>query len=98
MTTSSSSLANASRIRSESASEWAGLELSTIIARKRSGWSLRISSGITLQGVSPPITGAPVTGVRPGRPGLISGAIHECMCCPPGLAKLPVRIQSILFR
>ena len=51
----------------ESASECAGLMLSTIIARKRSGWSVRISSGMTLHGMRPPITGAPVTGVRPTR-------------------------------
>ena len=85
-------------MRCESASEWAGLRLSTIIARKRSGWSVRISSGITLHGVSPPITGAPVTGVRPTGPARNSGANHECRCWPPGLAKLPVRIHSSLFR
>ncbi|SKU17396.1 Uncharacterised protein [Mycobacteroides abscessus subsp. abscessus] len=28
----------------------------------------------------------------------MSGAIHECRCCPPRFAKFPVRIQSILFR
>ena len=43
----------ASRIRCESASEWAGLPVSTISARNRSGWSVRISSGITLHGISP---------------------------------------------
>ena len=45
MTTISSSDSKAARHAAESASEWAGLLLSTIIARKRSGWSVRISSG-----------------------------------------------------
>ncbi len=35
-----------------------------IIARNRCGWSVRISSGITLQGISPMMTFAPVTGLR----------------------------------
>ena len=42
--------------------------------------------------------GAPVTGVRPTPPALNSGANDECRCCPPRLAKLPVRIHSSLFR
>ena len=37
-------------MRGPSASECAGFALSTSIARKRFGWSVRISSGITLQG------------------------------------------------
>ena len=63
ITTSSSSDAIASRMRALSATEWAGLPLSTSIARNRLGWSVRISSGITLQGVRPPIRREPVTGV-----------------------------------
>ena len=51
-------------MRALSASECAGLPLSTIMARKRFGWSVRISSGITLQGMSPPMMRAPVTGLR----------------------------------
>ena len=43
--------------------------------------------------------GAPVTGVRPDRRRSVnSGANDECRCCPPRLAKLPVRIHSSLFR
>lgn len=97
MTTISSSDWKASRQAVESASEWAGLLLSTIMARKRSGWSVRISSGTTLLGTSPEMMGAPVTGVRPENcPN--SGANDECRCWPPFFAKLPVRTQSSLFR
>ena len=63
-TTSRSSAASASRMRGPSASECAGLADSTHMPRKRSGWSVRISSGMLLQGISPPMMGAPVTGVR----------------------------------
>ncbi len=66
-TTTQSSASSASPKRSESASEWAGLELSITMARSRLGWSVRISSAITLQGTSPPITSSPVTGVRRSR-------------------------------
>ena len=51
-------------MRALSASEWAGFAASTNIARKRFGWSPRISSGIALQGTRPPMMGAPVTGLR----------------------------------
>ncbi len=64
MTTTVPSAASASRKRLESASEWAGLAASTIMARNRFGWSVRISSAMTLQGTSPAITRAPVTGDR----------------------------------
>ncbi|COW96616.1 Uncharacterised protein [Mycobacterium tuberculosis] len=73
------------------------MPLSTIIARNRSGCSVRISSGTTLPGIRPAIIGAPVTGVRP-ETWLNSGANDECRCWPPFFAKLPVRIHSSLFR
>ena len=50
-------------MRALSAREWAGLAVSTSIARKRRGWSPRISSGITLQGSIPPMMREPVTGL-----------------------------------
>lgn len=71
--------------------------LSTIMARNRSGWSVRISSGTTLHGTKPEMMGAPVTGVRPETV-LNSGANDECRCWPPFFAKLPVRIHNSLFR
>ena len=54
----------ASRIRRLSATECAGLPDSTIRARNRSGWSVRISSGIELHGISPASTRSPATGLR----------------------------------
>ena len=50
-------------MRGPSASEWAGFALSTSIARKRRGWSVRISSGITLHGIIPEMMREPVTGL-----------------------------------
>ncbi len=64
MTTTRSRVCNASRNAVESAREWAGLADSMIIARKRSGWSVSISSAMALQGSMPPNRGAPVTGLR----------------------------------
>src|SRR6476620_10750049 len=98
MTTISSSDSNAALHAAESATECAGLLLSTIIARKRSGWSVKISCGTTFDGTRPEMTGAPVTGDRPTPPNVNSGANDECRCCPPRLAKLPVRIHSSLLR
>src|ERR1044072_5328338 len=98
MTTISSNDRNASRHAAESAIEWAGLLLSTIIALKRSGWSVKISCGTTLDGTRPEITGEPVTGVRPTPPNVNNGAKAECRCWLPRLAKLPVKIHSNLFR
>ena len=46
-----------------SASECTGLALSMNMARKRLGCSLRISSGIALQGIRPMMTLCPCTGV-----------------------------------
>ena len=103
MTTTRSSASRASRKRPESAREWAGLELSTHIARKRSGWSVRISSVIELHGTSPEMILAPVTGVTLLRPdpaprAPATEAKEECRCIVPGRPKLPVRIHSSLFR
>src|SRR5690242_16014683 len=98
MTTISSNDSNALRHAAESANECAGLLLSTIIARKRSGWSVKISCGTTLEGIKPEMTGEPVTGVRPTPPKVNNGANAECRCWLPRLAKLPVRIHSSLFR
>ena len=53
MTTTRSSASRASRIRALSASEWAGLALSMSAARNRFGWSPRISSEITFDGMRP---------------------------------------------
>src|SRR5258707_15133819 len=99
MTTISSSDSKAARHAAESAREWAGLLLSTIIARKRAGWSVRISSGTALLGISPPTMGAPVTGVRPTEVSWRnSGPNDECRGCAQRLAKFPVRIHSSLSR
>ena len=49
-------------MRGLSASECTGLPLSMIMARKRSGWSVRISSGIALQGIRPVMMRCPPTG------------------------------------
>ena len=63
MTTTNSSARSASRIRVLSATECAGFSLSMSIARKRLGWSVRISSGITLAGIMPPMMRCPPTGL-----------------------------------
>src|SRR5437867_4313104 len=55
-------------MRCESASECTGLLLSTIIARKRLGWSVRISSGMTLNGMRPVRMRCPPTGLVRPRP------------------------------
>ncbi len=64
MTTLKSRAAIASRIRGESGSEWTGLLLSMIAARKRAGSSVSTASGIAAAGNIPPITRSPVPGVR----------------------------------
>ena len=91
ITTTSSSASKASRIRALSASEWIGLALSTSAARKRFGWSVRISSGMAFDGISPAMMRWPPTGLAfplpdpPPRP-----AIRVWMFIPPWRAKLPV--------
>ena len=90
----------------ESAREWAGLVLSSHMARNRSGWSVRISSAIELHGTSPEMIRAPVTGVRrafpppplAGPPPPAIGAKAECRNIAPGLPKLPVKIHTSLSR
>ena len=102
MTTENSRARIASRMRTLSASECAGLELSTTMARKRFGWSVRISSGMTLQGTSPDMTRAPVTGENwaSGRPTKVRvrSSIQEWTPIPPGLPKLPISAHSVLWR
>ena len=95
----------ASRIRRLSATECAGLPDSTIRARNRSGWSVRISSGIELHGISPASTRSPATGLRGARSGsssaeyaLTNGTMVEGMYWPPGLAKLPVSTHTSFSR
>ena len=92
-------------MRALSATECAGLPDSTIIARYRSGWSVRISSGITLHGTSPPKIRSPATGLRGARSAsssaekaFTSGTIVEGICCPPWLAKLPVSVHTSFSR
>ena len=55
-------------MRALSGSECTGFALSMSIARKRSGWSVRISSGITLHGISPVMMRCPPTGLRRSPP------------------------------
>ena len=106
MTTRVSSAASASRIRCESASEWAGLPLSTTMARYRAGWSVRISSAMTLQGTSPDTMRAPATGLRgpPSSPAtsarrtLPSGTRLDGAYCVPGRPKLPVSSHTSFSR
>ena len=72
-----------------------------IMARNRSGWSVRTSSAMELHGISPAMIGAPVTGVTLGRllrrdPMVAlpsSGAKALWGWIEPGLAKLPRRIH-----
>ena len=105
MTTTKSSASIARRIAALSATECAGLPDSTIIARKRSGWSVRISSGITLHGTRPPKMRAPATGLRGALPGSsspeyarTSGTMLDGAYWPPGTAKLPVSTQTSFSR
>lgn len=86
-------------MRGESASEWAGFELSTIMARSRPGSSVRISSGIAFPGVRPVMMRAPLTGVaRSARLSPPRLARPEWMFIPPGTPRLPVRITSTFSR
>ncbi len=90
-------------MRRESASECAGFADSTIIARNRFGWSVRISSAITLQATSPPITGEPVTGVTTASRlvffrAAASGTSGAGMYALPGSAKCPVSSQTSFSR
>ena len=97
MTTSSSSAERASRMRGLSASECAGLALSTSMPRKRRGWSVRISSGITLAGIRPVITRWPPTGEvfgAPPPPPPPRLARCECRFMAPRRAKFPVSRYS----
>ena len=77
-----------------------------IIARNRSGWSVRTSSAIELHGIRPLMIGAPVTGVTrtlrvvlavpPPLPSTGEKAVWGCI--DPGLAKLPRTIQMRRWR
>ncbi len=99
MTTSTSSRSSASRIRGESASECAGFELSTIIARRRPGSSVRISSAIELPGVSPVMIRAPLTGVALSlRKSPPREAMPVWMFIVPSRPKLPVSRKSSFSR
>ena len=95
MTTTTSSASSASRMRGESGSECTGLPDSTISARKRSGWSERISSGRATAGIRLVMIRSPVTGlVGSGRsrppvlPAMLANRVW--MFIPPGTPKLPV--------
>ena len=81
-------------MRGLSASECAGLPLSTSIARYRAGWSVRISSAMTLHGTSPEMIRAPATGLvreepLPLKPDPARLTMLDGTYCPPGIAKLP---------
>ncbi len=70
-----------------------GCALSTIIARNRLGWSVRISSGITALGMRPVMMRWPPTGLRRSPPPLPPPprlAKRVWMFIPPCFAKLPV--------
>ena len=60
---------------------------------------------MTLHGISPPRIRSPATGLRGARSGsssaeyaLTIGTIVEGMYWPPGLAKLPVSVQTSFSR
>ena len=96
MTTTMSSASSASRMRWESGSECTGFADSTISARKRSGWSVRISSGMAAHGMRPVMIRWPVTGRHPGGAARPAAAAERLanrvwMFMPPGTPKLPVR-------
>ena len=93
MTTTVSSASSASRMRCESGSECTGFDDSTMRARNRSGWSVRISSGIDEAGMRPVMIRWPVTGVRrsgapPGPPLPTRLANRVWICMPPGIAEV----------
>jgi hypothetical protein len=80
-------------MRGLSGRECAGFALSTIIARKRPGWSVRISSGIDIAGIRPVMIRCPAHGrstvVRPPPPPPPRLAKGEWMFIPPFFPKLP---------
>ena len=80
-------------MRGPSASEWAGFADSTSIARYRSGWSVRISSAMTLHGTSPEM----ITRRRPESRRRAAAPSHRCRSerhdargtyWPPGLREV----------
>ena len=82
-------------MRGESGRECTGFPDSTIIARKRSGWSVRISSGMAAAGMRLVMIRSPVTGLVGSampRPPLLPAMLANLvwMFMAPGTPKFPV--------